>query len=156
MKGSYSRLTPLDPAYVNVLRLSFGLLALPILIGAGVLEFAELLPMGSIIIPVIFIIASLLWRLPMRKYRRWGYDMADDRLEIERGFLFYQNSIVPFSRVQHVDVGQGPIERIFGMAHLILYTAGQHNSHVTLPGLTRDQAEQMRDTARHYIRKANI
>ena len=68
-----------------------------------------------------------------------------------RGWLFRTDTIVPFVRVQHIDVGQGPIERWFGLSHLIVHTSGTHNSTVTLPGLPSDRAAAMRETIRRHI-----
>src|SRR3546814_15781801 len=65
--------------------------------------------------------------------------------------LFRTDTIVPFVRVQHIDVGQGPVERLFSLSHLIVHTSGTHNSTVTLPGLRADLAAAMRETIRRHI-----
>ena len=62
-------------------------------------------------------------------------------------------TVVPFGRVQHIDVAQGPIERSFGLATLILHTAGTRGASVPLPGLLFDEAERMRDRIRVKIRQ---
>ena len=54
-------------------------------------------------------------------------------------------TVVPFGRVQHIDVSEGPVERRFRLATLILHTAGTRSAAVSLPGLTREEAESMRD-----------
>ena len=72
-------------------------------------------------------------------------------MRVARGWLFRTDTIVPFVRVQHIDVGQGPIERWFGLSHLIVHTSGTHNSTVTLPGLPSDLAAAMRETIRRHI-----
>ena len=74
---------------------------------------------------------------PPRRYRAWGYDEGEDELAIRRGLLVRVRTIVPFGRVQHIDVAQGPIERRFGLATLILHTAGTRGAAVPLPGLLR-------------------
>ncbi|GAA3718661.1 hypothetical protein GCM10022268_28690 [Sphingomonas cynarae] len=60
--------------------------------------------------------------------------------------------MVPLSRVQHIDVSQGPVERAFGVARLILHTAGTSHAVVVLPGLSRVKAEELRDSIRVRIR----
>ena len=75
--------------------------------------------------------------LPHRIYRRWGYDMGDEQLRVLRGFLWRTDTIVPFNRIQHIDVAQGPLQRLFGLSTLIVHTTGTHNSIVTLPGHIR-------------------
>ncbi len=60
---------------------------------------------------------------------------------------------MPFGRVQHIDVAQGPIERQFGVARLILHTAGTRSSAVGLPGLDTGEAGRIRDVIRSRIRQ---
>src|SRR5690606_41037222 len=54
-------------------------------------------------------------------------------------------TLVPHSRVQHVDINHGPIDRRFGLAALKVHTAGTQLSAVSLDGLLRERAEALRD-----------
>ena len=146
-------LTPLDPAYVTTTRISSALGMLPFVIGAGVLEGAQVLPMGSVVVPVLLAYIFMAFVVPKRKYRHWGYDMGSDRLRVVRGYMFYHDTIVPFGRIQHIDVDQGPIDRRYGLATLTVHTAGNHNSTVALPGLLNADALAMRETIRAAIRQ---
>jgi uncharacterized protein len=153
---SAPELTPLDPAYVKTTRISSAIGLLPFLIGAGVLEGAQLLPPGSVIVPVLFLYIFMVFVVPARKYRHWGYDMGSDRLRIVRGYMFYRDTVVPFGRIQHIDVDQGPIDRRYDLATLTVHTAGNHNSTVALPGLLHADALAMRETIRAAIRADQI
>ena len=149
------QLTPLDAAYVNVLRIVSGIFALVPIIGAGVLEFAQLVPMGMIITPVILLTAYWIWVIPQRRYNRWGYDAGIDRLRVVRGYLFYSDTVVPYGRIQHMDVDQGPIERPYGLATFSAHTAGTHGRTIVLPGLPHADALALRERIRDYIKRAN-
>lgn len=149
-------LTPLHPAHVKVLRIQTAIAAVPVVIGAGVLEFAELLPRGVIIAPVLLVAAALILRVPLRRYHAKGYDMGVDRLRVVRGLLFSSDTVVPFGRVQHIDLAQGPLERLYGLATLTVHTAGTHNASVHLPGLGHDDAVAMREAIRAHIRRETL
>ena len=149
------QLTPLDPAYVKVLRIVSCILALFPIVGAGMLEFAQLAPMGMIITPVILLAAYWIWVVPQRRYNHWGYNAGTDRLRIVRGYLFYSDTVVPYGRIQHMDVNQGPIERPYGLATFSAHTAGTHGSTITLPGLPHADALALRERIRDYIKRAN-
>lgn len=155
--GLEAGLNPIEPAYRHVIRLVTAMCLLPFVIGAGVLEVAladdALIDQGAILAPVLALGAFILVFLPDRKWRRWGYDGSGEQLRVARGWLFRTDTIVPFKRIQHIDVGQGPLERLFGLASLTVHTAGTHNSIVTLPGLTRADAEALRDEMRLHIRR---
>ena len=57
-------------------------------------------------------------------------------------------TVVPFVRVQHIDVTRGPFDKMFGTASLVVHTAGTHNSIVTLPGLSPERAAEIREAIR--------
>lgn len=79
--------------------------------------------------------------------------MSTDRLRVVRGILFRHDTVVPFGRVQHIDVNQGPVDRFFGIATLTLHTAGSHNASVHLPGLGELLARDMREEIRSHIKR---
>jgi hypothetical protein len=91
--------------------------------------------------------------LPGRRYRAWGYAAGEDELTVKHGLMIRKVTIVPFGRVQHIDVAQGPIQRTLGLATLVLNTAGTKGAAVRLPGLLHPRAEEMRDQIRGKIRQ---
>lgn len=146
-------LTPLHPNHVKAMRVATLLAAVPFVIGALVLEVAGFLPTGVFIVPVLLAAAVIVIRAPMRRYMARGYVMGEDRLRVVRGLWFRSDTVVPFGRVQHIDVHQGPLERAYGLATLTLHTAGSHNASVSLPGLADADARAMRETIRAQIRR---
>jgi len=149
-------LTPLHPNYVKAVRLGTALFALPLVIGALVLETAGLLPHGSFVVPALLVALYGVLRVPLRRYHARGYQMGADRLRVVRGLLFRSDTVVPFGRVQHIDVLQGPIERGYGLATLVLHTAGNHNASVALPGLGHADALAMREAIRAHVKRETI
>jgi membrane protein YdbS with pleckstrin-like domain len=149
-------LTPLHPDSVKVVRIGWAIAMLPLLVGAGVLESADLLPRGSVLVPVLLVAIGIVLRVPLRRYKARGYRLEADRLRVVRGLLFRRDTVVPFGRVQHIDVEQGPIERLYGLGRLVLHTAGNHNSSVTLPGLAHGDALAMRDAIRAHVTRETM
>ncbi len=153
-------LTRLHPNYAHALRLQAVISAIPVLIAALVLEFwladQALLPSGVIAGPVLLIATALVIRIPSRRYHARGYQISADRLRVVRGLLWRSDTVVPFGRVQHIDVDQGPLERFFGIATLTLHTAGNHNASVQLPGLGEALARDMRESIRAHIRRDSM
>ena len=149
-------LTKLHPNYLTVMRIEAALLCLPFIIGALVGEIAGLLFAGAFLVPVALFGLVLALVAPVRRYNARGYNVSDDRLRVVRGLLFRSDTIVPFSRVQHIDVEQGPLERSFGIARLVLHTAGTHNSSVALPGLAHDTAVDMREVIRAHVKRETM
>lgn len=146
-------LTPLDPAYKSMVRLQLSIAALVLLIAATIAEVAIPGWTGAVWVPALLVVAYALIRVPLRRYHARGYSLAKERLRVVRGVIFRADTVVPFGRVQHIDVGQGPLERMFGLATLTVHTAGTHNASVSLPGLRQADATAMREEIRAAIRR---
>jgi len=120
------------PAIVLVV-LSVGLGAAAGNVGAGVVAAVVLLAVGLL----------LDWMLG-RRFRAWGYAERDDDLIVRRGVMFRRVSVVPYGRMQFVDVTAGPLERAFGLATVQLHTAAA-TTDARIPGLPADEAARLRD-----------
>lgn len=151
-----NELTPLDPNYVKVLRIATALVTLPFVIGGVVLEAVDLVFPGAFLVPIVLAALFLIMRLPLRRYAARGYQMGADRLRVVKGLLFRSDTVVPFGRIQHIDVDQGPLERYYKLASLTVHTAGSHNASVRLPGLAHDDALAMREEIRAHIRRDTL
>lgn len=153
-------LTKLHRNYAHALRVRATLTAIPFLTGALVLETAfrdqANFPSGIIAGPVLLIALALIIRVPSTRYNARGYQISADRLRVVRGLLFRFDTVVPFGRVQHIDVHQGPLDRFFGIATMTVHTAGNHNASVSLPGLGEPLAREMREDIRAHIRRETL
>jgi len=149
-------LTKLHINYKKALRVQATIIALPFVIAALIVEEAEILPKGLVVIPIALLALAAIIRLPGRRHFARGFAMSTDRLRVVRGILFHSDTIVPFGRVQHIDVDQGPLERFYGIATLTLHTAGTQNSSVNLPGLEHALAMDMREEIRSHIKRESI
>ena len=146
---------PVERGYVNVVRARTLLSWVPLIVGAIVVDQVALdgsrwegaLSVG---LPLAALIATV--TAPPRIWRRLGYRLAPNLLQVVRGWLFHTDTVVPFVRVQHIDVTRGPFDKMFGTASLVVHTAGTHNSTVTLPGLAPDRAAEIQDLIRGHIR----
>ncbi|BAL86883.1 hypothetical protein AMIS_16630 [Actinoplanes missouriensis 431] len=87
-----------------------------------------------------------LWRavIEARAVSAWGYAERDNDLLVRHGLLIRHLSIVPYARMQFVDVTAGPLERAFGLATVQLHTASAA-SDARVPGLPPQEASRLRD-----------
>ena len=93
-------------------------------------------------------LGALAWfnhRWPAIAYEHASYRVDAEGLEIRRGVYFRVVINVPRSRVQHIDVSQGPIERRYELGTLIIYTAGTEHAKVELEGLEHGRALRIRE-----------
>ena len=99
---------------------------------------------------VVWLVLALLglWqaiRWPARAYAHTFYRIDDQGIEIRKGVYWRVVINVPRSRVQHIDVSQGPIERRYGLGTLVIYTAGTEHAKVQLEGLEHGRALHIRE-----------
>ena len=95
---------------------------------------------GTVVATVVFALAAV---LAVLRYRSWAYEVRDDSLYLERGVITNVTTVVPYVRIQHVDASRGPIERAFGLATTVVYTAGSRGADVSIPGLSPERAEDL-------------
>jgi membrane protein YdbS with pleckstrin-like domain len=121
------------------------LVGLVVLAGAGLVAWYvfDLWPVaaGAAIISALVLLRLVL--LP-RSLRSWGYAERVDDLLVRHGLLIRRLSIVPYGRMQFVDVTAGPLERLFRLATVQLHTAAAA-SDAAIPGLEPDEAARLRD-----------
>jgi len=94
---------------------------------------------------VAVMMGALVVYWPGLQYRHWAFRIRRDDIYVRHGVLWRTTSIVPHTRVQHVDTERGPVERWLGLARLIVYTAGVHGARTVIPGLDAEEAELLRD-----------
>jgi len=88
-------------------------------------------------------LVALAWWWARADYRNWHYVLADDVLELRHGVVRRVHSAIPYFRVQHVDISQGPLERAMGIARLVVHTASA-GTDAAIPGIVRSEAEGLR------------
>jgi hypothetical protein len=137
--------TPVSPKLASVRRLNAA-------ITFGVLCLVALVVLGLTIGWVYGVLALAVcaagftwsWVLIGRNQRSWKYAEREDELLVSHGILFRELVVVPYGRMQFVDVAAGPLERAFGIATVELHTATPATD-AKIPGLHPDEAGRLRD-----------
>jgi uncharacterized protein len=93
---------------------------------------------------VVAVAAGFVLWVERRRYLAWAYRERDEDLIVSRGVLVRRVSVVPYGRMQFVEITAGPVERVFRLATVQLHTAAAA-SDARIPGLERDEATRLRD-----------
>nr|WP_082244271.1 PH domain-containing protein [Xanthomonas fragariae] len=81
----------------------------------------------------------------VKRHRLTHWKLDPHGLALQRGHLWQSDTRIPISRVQHVDLRRGPIERATQLTTLVVHTAGSRLNAVALSGLDQGDAERLRD-----------
>ncbi len=113
--------------------------------------FVLLQPLGGFAFRVLLLIVAVLssagagaW-LGRARWRRTRWKLDDRGLHVRRGMLWQTEVLVPRSRVQHLDIERGPLERHFSLATLVVHTAGSQTQALRQSGLAETDAVSLRD-----------
>ncbi len=138
--------TPVSPRLITARRIV--LLLAYVLVVAGVIALfliPGVLPLfGWLALGVGLVAFVWLWWLIGRRVRSFGYAERGDDLLVTSGIMFRRLVIVPYGRMQLVDVKAGPIDRMLGVTTVQLHTAAA-TTDASIPGLEPDVAAALRD-----------
>jgi uncharacterized protein len=135
---------PVSPKLITVELITRAIWVAVLLAGLGVgwaFQGHWLWPTGMVVVVVYAAWRSI---VTVRAVRAWGYAERDQDLLVRHGLLIRRLSIVPYARMQYVDVTAGPLERAFGLATVQLHTAAAA-SDAQIPGLPPAEAARLRD-----------
>lgn len=133
-----------ERALLALRRLVLLLWALPVTVAAG--ATLALTAKGAWVLCALVPLAAAAWGWGAlaRNWRSWRYAERADDLLVSRGVLWRETTVVPYGRMQLVEVTSGPLERRHGLARLQLHTAAA-TTDATVVGLTPAEAERLRD-----------
>ena len=136
----------LSEKLVTVRRLTQGVVSLVLLVIVVVIWLAAPIPAWIPVLLLVLLFAGSVWSwwLIGRRVRSYGYVERSEDLLVTSGILFRRLVVVPYGRLQLVDVVAGPLDRAFGIATVRLHTAAA-TTDATIPGLTPEKASGLRD-----------
>ncbi len=118
--------------------------ALAVLLAGGILG-ARYVP-ENLRVPVLALAAAAaavhVLVLPRLRWRQWRYEVREDEIDLRRGAFTVRRTLVPMSRVQHVDTRRTVVSEMFGLAAVVFHTAAGDNE---IPALKEADAAEIRD-----------
>lgn len=133
--------------YLKVILIVRGLVSLFFI--AGIIVAAMILTD----IPVLFrwisailllLLFSWYFGISGRVYHSRSYALRQMDILYKKGLLYKSTTVIPFNRIQHLEVVSGPIDRLFDLASLKIYTAGGVQSDLSIPGLLSIDASRLK------------
>jgi membrane protein YdbS with pleckstrin-like domain len=134
-----------SPRLLRARRIQAGLVTAPVALVGGLVAGAAGSAGLGLGLGLGLVVAGLLWeRFLARRVAAWGYAERRDDLMVRRGVMIRRQSVIPYGRMQFIDVTAGPVERSLRLATLRMHTAAAA-SDARIPGLDRAQAAKLRD-----------
>ncbi|GGI80201.1 hypothetical protein GCM10007978_17610 [Shewanella hanedai] len=140
-------LTPIESRYVTQILIETGAVALFFITAMSSFLFigAEIpLLIMAVIIPGMFFIATFIIWIRVSHAKSIAYGVCDHELLLQKGIVWFKRVSLPYTRLQHISLSQGPLERKFGLKTLKCFSAGSGSAEIELPGLESKTAEKLR------------
>jgi membrane protein YdbS with pleckstrin-like domain len=139
----------LDPRARTLWRISGLLGAVPVALGAAAVAYVlirtELVPTWlAVAVALVVVLAAAVgvWPYPDLLWRHWRYEIGESEVDLQHGWWTVTRTLIPMARIQHVDTRRGPLQRRFGLASVVLYTAAGASE---IPALADEVAAEARD-----------
>ncbi len=135
-----------SPALATAYRLNLALVSVLALVGIALIGLIPELPRSVQVISVVVVVVATVWAwwLVGRRVGSWGYAERADDLLVTSGLVFRRLVIVPYGRMQLVDLSAGPVHRMLGLSTVQLHTAAA-TTDASIPGLRPQVAADLRD-----------
>lgn len=138
---------PLDPRYLKQQRaIWLVLLGAASAVAVAIWVIASGPAVGLVAVGVAVVVAAVTsWVLEGLAFGYRGVQLRELDVSTRRGLISRTTVSVPFTRVQHVTVQRGLLDRLFGLSEVVIYTAGAAAADARAKGLDPDRADRLRE-----------
>lgn len=145
----------LHPNYwkVTLINWFFFFLIIGIGIGSALFFVPELSQFQSVIIIAFTSLLFLVILFSRISFRKKGFAFRNHDVLFRHGIIATNTIVIPYNRVQHVALHEGLISRYFGLAKIEIFTAGGSSSDIEIPGIAKEQAENIKQLLMGKIQK---
>ena len=81
-------------------------------------------------------------------YYRFGYEITSDTVDVASGVFARRSREIPYGRIQNVDIRQGVVQRLLGLAIVSIETAGGGESEAALQFVSEAEANRLQEEIR--------
>lgn len=139
-------LTPLKSSYwkVIVFNISLTFLIIGIIFGLAI-YFIEDFPIETYAVAIAyFSILALTLFIARVSFKNKGYAFRSHDVIYRSGAIAINTTVIPYNRIQHAALHEGFIARKLGLAAVEVFTAGGDKSDIRIPGIEKEQAENIK------------
>jgi uncharacterized protein len=151
------QLTPLNFKYKSVVLINSSIVVLILIIGFFALFIEKKDEFSSktiVILSVIaFVLSCLIYFFSLLGFRKKGFAFRNHDVIFRSGIIATNTMVIPYNRVQHVALHEGLVSRYFGLAKVEIFTAGGNSSDIEIPGIAKEEAENIKQLLMGKIQK---
>jgi len=140
----------IEKGYLKVSLISSAVFFILLLIGGFCLIFfnddiESSVKVYSIVLGAITLLWGLNILVTVKAFPKKQYALRERDIIYTKGLLWWERTSIPFNRIQHAELKQGPVDRMFKLHSLKIFTAGGQSSDLVIPGLREDTASRLKE-----------
>lgn len=151
------QLTPLHPKYLKVVLINSSMFIAVLVVGYFLLlifDKENISPKFSIQLAIAVVVVSILKLFfSILGFKKKAYAFRNHDVIYRSGIISTNTMVIPYNRVQHVALHEGFVSRIFGLAKVEIFTAGGSSSDLEIPGIEKEEAENIKQLLMGKIQK---
>jgi membrane protein YdbS with pleckstrin-like domain len=139
----------IEKKYLRISLISISIVCLVLI--AGYLAIAHFSEMEKTLVSylagsgALFLLGSFNFTMTILGFKKKKYALRQRDILYTKGLLWHVRTSIPFNRIQHAELKQGPLERMYGLHSLKVFTAGGQSSDLVIPGLKEETALAVKD-----------
>ena len=145
----------LHPNYWKVILINTAITFVFFGIGAGFLFYFNEEIAGARLYVAIGLVVLIVLTLFFSRvgFKKRGFAFREHDVLFQSGVIAVKTIVIPYNRVQHVALHEGLVSRYFGLAKVEIFTAGGSSSDIEIPGIEKEQAENIKQLLMGKIQK---
>lgn len=138
----------IEKKYLNVIYINFFLLFFASISVVFLVDFTNIINISAfsfwiyIALIIAFTIQFLILKIGFSKRK---YLVRSKDISYKCGLFFMKTTTVPFHRIQHIEINQGPFSRFFDLAVLSVFTAGNSSDDLKIRGIKMTDASKIKE-----------
>lgn len=145
----------LHPSYWKINLIFIALFSIIISVGAYFLSTSkeELEPYQTQLMILVLVLIVLVLFFSRLAFVKKGFAFRQHDVLFRRGVISTNTIVIPYNRIQHVSLHEGIVSRFFGLAKIEIFTAGGSSSDIEIPGILKEEAENIKQLLMGKIQK---
>lgn len=135
---------PKPALYVNFIVIGVIFMIILLIASLVVIFVEDAAPYSLPVLGGILMLFGFIFYAEHKAFSFRGFALREHDIMFRSGWLWKSTIIIPYSRVQHIELNQGPIDKLFDLATITIFTAGGSSSDLEIDGLGPDQAANVK------------
>jgi len=145
---SENEFNPIERKYLNIIYINIFSFFFILILAVFLIDVTKIIDIHSFSIWLyiaLIVIFFFIFFIKQIGFKRRKYLVRNKDISYKNGLFLMKTTTVPFNRIQHIEINQGPFSRFFDLATLSIFTAGNSSHDLKIRGIKISEAEKIKE-----------